>query len=72
MLAELVGRDSKMEEACSQKSTYANPTLLSDRAVSFSKVFFPSLRALESSYLYFDPSVCLMKILCLSLQALHF
>lgn len=72
MLAELDGHDSKMEDACSQKVSCGD-TLTSHffqtEQSPFLMFFFPFLRALESSCLYFDPPVCLMKILCLALPA---
>lgn len=72
MLAEPVGHDSKMEDACSQKVSCGD-TLTSHffqtEQSPFLMFFFPFLRALESSCLYFDPPVCLMKILCLALPA---
>lgn len=72
MLAEPDGHDSKMEDACSQKVSCGD-TLTSHffqtEQSPFLMFFFPFLRALESSRLYFDPPVCLMKILCLALPA---
>lgn len=58
MLAEPDGHDSKMEDACSQKVSCGD-TLTSHffqtEQSPFLMFFFPFLRALESSCLYFDP-----------------